>query len=316
MAKGKNKKDLLSISDFDKEEIYSVLKEALKLKKSIAASSKVLLGKTLGLIFQKPSTRTSVSFMAGMYQLGGASFMLNASDLQIKRGESLGDTGKTLSRYLNAIVVRANKHNDVAELARCASIPIINGLTDKEHPCQVLGDLLTIIESKKLSKPQDLAKITVAYIGDGNNVAHSWMLAAGILGINFVVSSPEGYWPEEEFLKKANSLAGESKGKIVYEKDPFAAVESTDVVYADVWASMGKDEERGHRKNIFMPFQVNSKLLSSCKKDYIVMHCLPAHSGEEITDDVIDGKHSVVFDQAENRMKKKKAILIKLIGGK
>ncbi|HOW27570.1 MAG TPA: ornithine carbamoyltransferase [Elusimicrobiota bacterium] len=302
-------KHLLSIADLNKGEIYQLAEMAMAFKKNRQQTDH-LRGKTLGMVFQKPSTRTAVSFAVAMYELGGLPLMLNAQDLQIKRGESLPDTARTLSRYLAGIMIRANKHEEVAELARHATIPIISGLTELEHPCQVLGDLLTMMEIFKVRRQEDLNNFQVTYIGDGNNVAHSWMLAAALMGFVLVVCSPEGYLPEKQIKQKADALLALSGGRIVYEKDPETAVRDASVVYTDVWASMGKDEERDQRKKIFTPYQINKKLMSHAPKNAVVMHCLPAHRGEEITDEVIDGPQSVVFDQAENRLHIQKAVLV------
>jgi ornithine carbamoyltransferase len=312
------KKDLISIADLTSGDIFSLLKEAKTLKelrKSGQEGDRPLTGKTLAMIFQKPSTRTTASFAAGMVQLGGFPLILNAQDMQIKRGESIADTAKTLSRFVDAIMIRANRHEDVEDLARYASIPVINGLSDKEHPCQVLGDLLTVLEQKELSSIEDFRKIKLTYLGDGNNMTHSLMLAAAILGMEMTVSCPPRYEPEKEFTQKAQSLAKSSGAKILLQADPMAAVLNSDVIYTDVWASMGKDEERDHRKQIFMPYQINASLLAFAKPDVAVMHCLPAHRGEEITEEVIDGPRSVIFDQAENRLHIQKAILLRLMQG-
>lgn len=312
------KKDLISIADLTSGDIFSLLKEAKTLKelrKSGQEGDRPLTGKTLAMIFQKPSTRTTASFAAGMVQLGGFPLILNAQDMQIKRGESIADTAKTLSRFVDAIMIRANRHEDVEDLAKYASIPVINGLSDKEHPCQVLGDLLTVLEQKELSSIEDFRKIKLTYLGDGNNMTHSLMLAAAILGMEMTVSCPPRYEPEKEFTQKAQSLAKSSGAKILLQADPMAAVLNSDVIYTDVWASMGKDEERDHRKQIFMPYQINASLLAFAKPDVAVMHCLPAHRGEEITEEVIDGPRSVIFDQAENRLHIQKAILLRLMQG-
>jgi ornithine carbamoyltransferase len=265
------------------------------------------------MISQKPSTRTTVSFALAMYELGGFHLTFNSGDLQLKRGESLADTGRTLSRYLSGIMIRANKHSEVEELAQHATIPVINGLTDKEHPCQVLGDLFTIVEAFRLKDPVELKTVRVAYVGDGNNVAQSWMLAAALLGMKLVICSPKGYLPEKEFIERSKTLCSRSKGEIIYEEDPKKAVASSQVIYTDVWASMGKDEERDHRKQVFSPYQVNDQLLQAAPKNAVVMHCLPAHRGEEITDSVMDGGRAIVFDQAENRLHAQKAVLLKYL---
>ena len=314
MKSRSQKKDLVSVSDFSKEEIFSLFKKAAKLKDGgLTGNARPLSGKTLALILQKPSTRTTVSFAVGMAQLGGVPLILNSQDLQMRRGESISDTAKTLSLYVNAVMIRANRHEDVLELSKNSAIPVINGLSDKEHPCQVLGDIFTIFEKKKLRKPEDLKKIKIAYLGDGNNVAHSLILAAASLGMEIVVSTPKNYEPEKEFVQKGLAIAQTTGARISLASDPLAAVSNADVVYTDVWASMGKDEEREHRKQIFMPYQVNAPLLAFSKPDVLIMHCLPAHRGEEITDEVLDGPRSIVFEQAENRLHIQKAILLYLL---
>lgn len=313
-SKEKTKRDFISISDFSREEIWALLELAKKLKKK--RFERILAGRTVGLIFQKPSTRTAVSFAVGVVQLGGHPLLLNADILQIKRGESPRDTGRVLSRYLDAIVIRANHHDDVIEMAGFSDIPVINGLTDQEHPCQVLADLLTIMEHKKMSHPGELAGLKVSYLGDGNNVAHSWMLAAGLLGIHLNIATPEKYEPKAEFQNRTKALERSGKGKVQLMSDPSAAVKEADAVYTDVWTSMGQESETQNRRLIFSPYQLNSRLLKLAKPKALVMHCLPAHRGEEITEEVMEGPSSVVFDQAENRLHVQKAVLAKLIGGK
>ncbi len=298
-------KDFLSIADLTSAEISKLLDVARQLKIHRHRSAD-LKGKTLGMIFQKPSTRTAVSFSVGMYELGGYSLPLNARDLQLKRGESMADTARTLSRYLSGIMIRADRHRDIQELAQHASIPVINGLTEKEHPCQVMADLLTVMEAFELHKTKELKDIRVAYVGDGNNMTHSWMLAAGLLGFTLVVSCPEGYDPEKEYIQKASAFGDH----VVLERDPQKAVAEASVIYTDVWASMGKEEETDRRKQIFKPYQVNEALVALAKKDAVVMHCLPAHREEEITNAVLEGPQSIVFEQVENRLHIQKAILL------
>ncbi len=311
-SKGESK-DLISMSDFSDAEIASIMEVSHVLKADRKKHAEALQGKTLAMIFQKPSTRTAVSFTVGMSQMGGHPLALNNQDLQIKRGESMPDTARTLSRYVDCIMIRANKHEDVIDLAKWASVPVINGLTDKEHPCQVLSDLFTIIEHKKCKSVSDLKKLKVTYVGDGNNMAHSWILLAAMMGMEFVASSPKNYAVEKEFVQRGEEIAKKTGARLSYESDPLKAVDGADVIYTDVWASMGKDEERDQRKQIFMPYQVNSKLLGAAKPDAIVMHCLPAHRGEEITEEVMEGPRSVIFDQAENRLHVQKAILLHLL---
>lgn len=296
------KRDFISIADFSPKEITNLFLLARRLQKS--KKSKVLSGKTVGLIFQKPSTRTTVSFAVGVVQLGGDPLILNADVLQIKRGESPKDTGRVLSRYLDAIVMRASRHTDLVELARYASIPVINGLTDQEHPCQVLADLLTIMDHKKMKSPNDLKGFKLAYIGDGNNVAQSLILAAGMFGLDLKLACPSGYEPHKEFLQGSN---------VKIFQDPAAAASGAQAVYTDVWASMGQEAESQKRKEVFAPYQVNRQILSVAAKEALVMHCLPAHRGEEITDEVMEGPNSVIFDQAENRLHVQKAILVTLL---
>ncbi len=299
------------MADLSQKEIWDVLLMAKNLKKK--PFSRKLHGRSIGLIFQKPSTRTSVSFAVGITQLGGHPLILNADILQIKRGESPRDTGRVLSRYLDAIVIRANRHEDVIEMAGFADIPLISGLTDKEHPCQVLADLLTIMEHRKMKHPRELAGFRVAYLGDGNNMAHSWMLAAGSLGMHLRLACPKGFFPLVGYQEKSNALAKKSKGKIEILTDPMAAAKGAQALYTDVWASMGQESEIQSRKQIFAPFQLNSHVLSAAAPKALVMHCLPAHRGEEITEELLEGPQSVVFDQAENRLHVQKAVLAALL---
>ena len=305
-------KDLISIADLDREEIFDLLRLARILKRS-SARRRDLSGKTLGLIFQKPSTRTAVSFSVGMYQLGGHALILHAEDLQLGRGESPADTGRTLSLYLDGIMIRAHRHADVVEMAQHASVPIINGLTDKEHPCQVLADLLTLAEAHRLKDPARLSRERVAYLGDGNNVAQSWMLAAAVVGMHLVLACPERYEPEPEYFKKSEALARASGGSVRLVRDPRQAAEGATALYMDVWASMGKEHEREHRKKVFSDYQLNAAIVKLASPQACIMHCLPAHRGEEIADDVLDGPRSVVFQQAANRLPVQKAVLLRLL---
>ncbi len=308
-------KDLISMADLSAAEIAAVLKDARDLKKN-RVLRKDLQGKTLGLIFQKPSTRTAVSFSVAMYELGGFALTLDGRNLQIKRGESMADTARTLSRYLAGIMIRADRHGDVEELARHATVPVVSGLTDKEHPCQVLADLQTIMEVFKARDVKALRDIPVAYVGDGNNMTHSWMLAAGLLGMKLSVSCPEGYDPAREYVEKAEALCKKSGGRIAYARDPRTAAQGAAVVYTDVWISMGQEAEADRRREVFKPYQVNAALMAAARKDAVVMHCLPAHRGEEISAEVLDGPRSVVFDQAENRLHVQKAVLLHCLGKK
>lgn len=295
------KRDFLTIWDLSADEIRSIVDRALELKRGKDRNKCPLMGKSIGLLFEKASTRTRVSFETGLYQLGAQALYMNASELQMGRGETISDTARTLSRYLSAIVIRTHEHSRVQEFASCAAATVINGLSNRHHPCQVLADLLTIQEGKGR-----LEGIRLAYIGDGNNVANSLIEAASRMGIHFVMASPEGYEPDPDVLERAREGA---KGDIIMLRDPREAAGRADVIYTDVWVSMGQEKEAEERKKRFRPYQLNETLLSCAKKDAIVLHCLPAHRGEEITDEVMDGPHSKVFDQAENRLHSQKALM-------
>ena len=301
------KKDLLSIYELDLADFDIIWKKAARLKKLLKEGKEhaSLKGKTLGMIFDKSSTRTRISFEVGMYQLGGIALFLNSRDTQIGRGEIISDTARMMSRYLNGIMIRTFAQNSVEEFARCASIPVINGLTDLLHPCQILSDLFTIKEKKG-----SYDKIKIAYIGDGNNVANTWIEAAAKLPFELALACPTGYDPDTQIMVRGKK---ESKEGITLYRDPLDAAKDADVLYTDVWVSMGQESEQKERKKIFKNYQINKKLLKEAKKDAIVMHCLPAHRGEEISSDVIDGSQSVVIDQAENRLHVQKAILEMLL---
>lgn len=305
-------RDILCLQDFTREEIETILKtaEMMKIWNKIGKPHRVLEGKTLAMIFQKPSTRTRISFEVGMYQLGGYALYLSAQDLQLRRGETIADTARVLSRYVDGIMARVYAHKDVEDLAKYASVPVINGLSDFSHPCQALADVMTIKEKKGR-----LEGIKLVYVGDGNNVAHSLMIAGTKLGMQVVVATPEGYEPDEKVIKWAEKNANESGGSFELLHDPVKAVKDADVIYTDVWASMGQEAEAEMRRKIFKPFQVNPELVKHAKKDYIFMHCLPAHRGEEVVDEVIDSPNSVVWDQAENRLHAQKAALALIMGG-
>ncbi len=305
------KRDLISISDLSRNEIWDLLLLSLQLKKKKLRRD--LQGRSIGLIFQKPSTRTAVSFAVGVTQMGGSPLILAADVLQIKRGESPRDTARVLSRYLDAIVIRANHHADVLEMAGYANIPVINGLTDLEHPCQVLADLLTIMEHRKMKHPKQLTGFKMAYLGDGNNVAHSLMLAASILGMKLILACPSGYEPKNEIREKARSLGLSGKTDIAVVKDPKVAARDADALYTDVWTSMGQEAEIHRRQSIFAPYQLNASVMREAKSNALAMHCLPAHRGEEITEEVLEGPNSVIFDQAENRLHVQKAVLLTLL---
>jgi len=303
MLKGRN---LLSPQDLSPDEIEAVLDKAVELKKKLkqGEAHEVLYGKTLGMIFAKPSTRTRVSFEVGMTQLGGHGIYLGTGDLQLGRGETIADTAKTLSRYVDAIMARLFKHDDMVELARNSSVPVINGLTDLLHPCQTLADLQTILEKKG-----KLKGLKLAWVGDGNNVCNSLLLGCTLVGMNISVACPKGYEPKSEIVKQAEKNAKHSGAKVEITNDPKKAVVGADVIYTDVIVSMGQDAEREKKLKDFKAYHVNAELLKHAKRDVIFMHCLPAHRGEEVAAEVIDGPHSVVFDQAENRLHAQKAVL-------
>ncbi len=305
-------KDLLSLYDLSNLEIEEILNkcETLKTMHKLGADYQPLKGKTLGMIFEKSSTRTRVSFEVAMWQLGGHALFLSNRDIQIGRGETIPDTARVLSRYLDGIMIRAYSHDDVKLLAKYADIPVINGLTDYTHPCQVLADLFTIQEKKK-----KLSGLKLAFIGDGkNNMANSLIFGCSKVGMDIAVASPEEFLPDKEVVNKAKADAVMNGSKIILTDDVFEAAKDADVLYTDVWTSMGQEEETAYRKKVFAGYQINQELLSVADKNVIVMHCLPAHRGEEITEEVIEGEHSVVFDEAENRLHVQKAILSLVMG--
>jgi len=305
------KRDLLSITDFSTVEVESLLRAASQLKTRKRASVE-LRGKTIALVFEKPSTRTLISFASGIQSLGGFPLVLQSDALQWKRGESIADMARVMTRYVHGIVIRARKHADVKEFARLANVPVINGLTDLEHPCQALADLMTLWErhGRKLSA---LHKLKIVFLGDSNNVANSLLLLSGLVGLHFVLACPNGYDPDESILREARALARRSHGRIDVLHDPQVAATGADAFYTDVWTSMGQESEESARRKAFKPFQINSRLLAKGKPSAVVLHCLPARRGEEITNEVIDGPQSIVFDQAENRLHIQKAILLKLL---
>lgn len=303
-------RDFLTIADFTSEEIRLFLDAAHDLKKELKAGipHPVLKGKTLGMIFTKPSTRTRVSFEVGMYQLGGYPLFLSAGDIQLRRGETLPDTARTLARYLDGIMIRTFAQADVDELAEYAAIPVINGLTDLVHPTQTLADIMTVEEHKGR-----LQGLKLVYVGDGNNVAHSLLQTCAKMGINMTVACPQGYEPDPGIMREATADADKTGARLTVMEDPAAAAEGADVVYTDLWASMGQEAEQDARAQVFSRYQVNEELIRKAASDVIVLHCLPAHRGEEITDEVMDGPHSVVFDEAENRLHMHKAIMALLL---
>lgn len=305
-------KHLLCLNDWTSEEITNVLDLADKLKyenKNGIRHDHHLRGKTLGMIFSKSSTRTRVSFEVGMHQLGGYALFLSSADIQLGRGETVHDTAKTLSRYLDGIMIRTFLQKDVVDLAAYGSIPIINGLTDDLHPCQILADLMTIREKKGCLKG-----LKLAYIGDGNNVAHSLLIGCAKTGIDISVASPEGYTCSDKYKAIAMEVSKKTGSTVQITTDPVEAVQCADVVYTDTWISMGMETEKEKRIKLFSPYQVNQQLFSKAKPDAIFMHCLPAYRGFEVTEEIIDGSASVVFDEAENRMHAQKAVMVTLMG--
>lgn len=299
-------KSLISIADLSVEEIYEIFDVSKSLKEKLFTGEphRLLEGKTLGMIFAKPSTRTRVSFEVGIYQLGGIGLYLGPNDLQLKRGESISDTAKVLSRYLDGIMIRTFNHQDVVDLARFGTIPVINGLTDLLHPCQVLADLFTVLEKRRVLKG-----LKLAYVGDGNNMAHSLLNGCSKVGMDISIASPKGYKPNEEIVNKAKEFADYMGSKIEIVDDPKVAVKDADVIYTDVWASMGQEAEAKERHQKFDGFQVNDKMVKLAKDDYLFMHCLPAHRGEEVTDEICDSPNSIIFDEAENRLHVQKAVM-------
>lgn len=304
MLKGK---DMLSIHDLSVDEVQEILALAkeLKAKQKAGVSHEILKGKTLGMIFEKSSTRTRVSFETGMYQLGGQALFLSNRDLQLGRGEPIRDTARVLSRYLDGIMIRTFGHDRVEELAKWADIPVINALTDLLHPCQVLTDLLTIEEYKG----KNLKGLKMAYVGDGNNMTNSFLYGCAKVGMTFVAATPEDYRPDETVFKNALEDAKETGAALSLVTDPKEAVKDADIVVTDTWASMGQEAEHEARKKIFAPYQVNKELLKGADKRVIVMHCLPAYRGEEITEEVLEANADVIFDEAENRLHTQKAIM-------
>ena len=309
MLKGR---DLLSIHELTVGEVEEILELAaeLKAKQKAGIEHKLLAGKTLGMIFEKSSTRTRVSFETGMYQLGGQALFLSNRDLQLGRGEPIKDTARVLSRYLDGIMIRTYGHERVVELAEYADIPVINALTDLLHPCQVLTDLLTIKEHKG----KNLKGLKMAYVGDGNNMTNSYMYGCAKAGMEFVAATPEDYRPDETVTRQAMEDAKATGASIKLVTDPVEAVKEADIVVTDTWASMGQEEEHDARKKIFAPYQVNKELMAHADKRAIVMHCLPAYRGEEITEEVLEANADVIFDEAENRLHTQKAIMALLMG--
>ncbi len=300
-------RDFVSLNDFTTEEIWQIVEMArsMKLRMRSGIMDRPLEGKTLGMIFTKPSTRTRISFEVGIWQLGGVGLFLSAEELQLRRGETIEDTARVLSRYLDGIMIRTFDHQDVVDLAANSTIPVINGLTDLLHPCQAASDILTIWE-----KFGRVAGIKFAFTGDGNNnMVHSLLFAGAKMGMDVRVASPEGFQPEPSIVQDAQALARKTGARILVTKDPVEAVRDADAVYADVWTSMGQEESKDQRLTTLMPYQVNADLWEHVAESAIFMHCLPAHREEEVTGEIIDGPMSVVFDQAENRLHAQKAIM-------
>jgi ornithine carbamoyltransferase len=304
-------KDLLSVHDLSTKEINDILHLAKTLKAQLKNGEEhhLLKGKTLGMIFQKASTRTRVSFEVGMWQLGGAALFLNANDMQIGRGEPVKDTARVLSRYVDGIMIRTFSHDEVIELAEFAKVPVINALTDLMHPCQALTDIFTVLEHKGTLKG-----LKMVYIGDGNNMVNSLLQACAKVGMDISIATPKGYGPDAAIVAEALTVAAITGSKIILCEDPLEAAKDADVLYTDVWASMGKEVEQEDRREVFAHYQINQEVMNVAKEDAIVLHCLPAHRGEEITEEVLESKHSVVFDQAENRLHVQKAIMVLLMG--
>ncbi|MGQ9588194.1 MAG: ornithine carbamoyltransferase [Thermoplasmata archaeon] len=304
------KRDIISVLDM-RSDLKSILANAAKMKKEPKKAQKPcepLKGKVLGMVFEKPSLRTRISFEVGMAQLGGRSIYISPEEIGIGTRESAHDVGKVLSRYVNAIMFRAFSNKVMLELAEHATVPVINGLDDMEHPCQCVADLLTIQEKKG-----KLAGLKLAYVGDGNNVCNSLLLGAAIVGMDMRAATPKDYRPNADILAKAQETAKTTRCTVEVMSNPFQAVDAADVVYTDTWVSMGQEAEREQRERIFLPYQVNEKLCEKANRDYIFMHCLPAHRGLEVSAEIIDGPHSVVFDQAENRLHAQKAILVAVL---
>ena len=301
-------KDLISIGDLTKGEIFEIIQLAIRLKgeRSKGIFPNGLEHKTLGMIFEKPSTRTRTAFEVAAVELGGYPIYLNCNDLQLGRGETTADTARVLSRYLSCIVMRANSHLTVIDMAKNASVPVINALSDIEHPCQLLADLMTIYEKKGA-----LSGLKLAWIGDGNNVCNSAILSCALMGMRVDVACPPGYEPDGEILRRGQQLSA-----VRVLRDPLEAASAADILYTDAWVSMGDEATSALRARAFSEYRIDTKVLNVAKSDAIVLHCLPAHRGQEITDEVMDGPHSIVWDQAENRLHAQKALLIELLGKK
>jgi len=305
------KKDFLTLKDFSREDLIGMIELAIKLKRDRRENidqTHYMKGKKVALVFEKASTRTRVSFEVGVYELGGYPLFLSKNDIQLGRGETIADTARVLSRYVDMIMIRTFAHYKIEELAKYASVPVINGLTDDFHPCQVMADVMTIYE--KFGK---FSGVKVAFVGDGNNMANSWMIGAAKFGIDFTLACPKGYETKKEVFDEATKIAKETGANIEIVYDPYMAVKGADIIYTDVWASMGQEEESEKRIKDFKGYQVDSDLMNSTGEKTYFMHCLPAHRGEEVTEDVLESKVSIVFDEAENRLHAQKAIMVSLI---
>ncbi|MDD4495422.1 MAG: ornithine carbamoyltransferase [Eubacteriales bacterium] len=306
-------KNLISLALLETKEIEEIFELAAKLKSELKSGipHPMLKGKTLAMIFTKSSTRTRVSFETGMYQLGGNAIFLSSSEIQLGRGESIQDTAKVLSRYVDGIMIRTFKQSDVEDLVKYGTVPVINGLTDLLHPCQVLADLFTVLEYKG-----KLKGLKLAYVGDGNNMANSLLNGCTKCGMDVAIASPENYSCDSNIIENARKFAEKSGSKVLITVNPEEAVKDADVVYTDTWVSMGQESQKEQKLKVFMPYQVNSKLFSLAKKDAMFLHCLPAYRGFEVTEEIIDGPNSAIFDEAENRLHVQKAVMALVMGGR
>ncbi|ANA79763.1 ornithine carbamoyltransferase [Paenibacillus glucanolyticus] len=303
-------RDMIELDEYSTEEIQFLLDSAIEIKRKQKNGEvyQPLKGKTIGLIFEKSSTRTRISFETGMFQLGGHALFLSKNDIQLGRGEPISDMAQVMSRYLDGLMIRTFGHDNVVNLAKYASIPVINGLSDMAHPCQVLADLQTVLEYKG-----KLKGLKMAFIGDGNNMAHSLLIGGAKMGMHVALASPKGYEADAGIVKLSEDIAAQTGGSITITQDPIEAAKDADVIYTDVWASMGFEEEQAQREVAFADYQVNEELVKAAKPDYLFLHCLPAHRGEEVSEGVIDGVNSVIFDQAENRLHAQKALMVALM---
>lgn len=305
------KRDFLTLKDYTSDELIEMIELGIKLKKEREKNidqTHYMKGKKVALIFEKSSTRTRVSFEVGVFELGGYPLFLSKNDIQLGRGETIADTARTLSRYVDMIMIRTFEHSKIEELAKYASVPVINGLTDDFHPCQVMADVMTIYE--KLGK---FKGVKVAFVGDGNNMANSWMIGAAKFGIDFTLACPKGYEAKQDVFVEARKIALDTGAKIEMTNDPYEAVRGADIIYTDVWASMGQEAESEKRLKDFKGFQVDDNLMKATGKNTYFMHCLPAHRGEEVSEEVLESDMSIVFDEAENRLHAQKAIMVKLM---